>query len=57
MKYVGTVKMPYDLAFVSGGAVSVVNTEDIRIDTRTTKGKQMFKQGVTLVCPISDPEE
>ena len=49
--------MPYDLAFVSGGAVSVVNTEDIRIDTRTTKGKQMFKQGVSLVCPISDPEE
>ena len=57
VKYVGTVKMPYDLAFVSGGAVSVVNTEDIRIDTRTTKGKQMFKQGVSLVCPISDPEE
>ena len=57
VKYVGTVKMPYDLAFVSGGAVSVVNTEDIRIDTRTTKGKQMFKQGVSLVCSISDPEE
>lgn len=55
--YVGTVKMPYDLAFVSASQTSVVNTEDIRIDTRTTKGKQMFKQGVTLVCPISDPEE
>ena len=57
VQYVGTVKMPYDLAFVSGGQTSVVNSEDIRIDTRTTKGKQMFKQGVSLVCPISDPEE
>lgn len=57
VQYVGTVKMPYDLAFVSGGQTSVVNTEDIRIDTRTTKGKQMFKQGVTLVCPIGNPEE
>lgn len=57
VKYVGTVKMPYDLAFVSGGQTSIVNTESIRIDTRTTKGKQIFKQEVTLVTPVTDGEE
>ncbi len=57
VKYVGTVKMPYDLAFVSGGQTSIVNTENIRIDTRTTKGKQLFKQEVTLVTPVNEPEE
>lgn len=56
VKYVGTVKMPYDLAFVSGGQTNIVNTENIRIDTRTTKGKQMFKQEVTLVTPVSEGE-
>ena len=57
VKYVGTVKMPYDLAFVSGGQTSIGNTENIRIDTRTTKGKQLFKQEVTLVTPVNEPEE
>ena len=57
VKYVGTVKMPYDIAFVSGGQTTIVNTENIRIDTRTTKGKQLFKQEVSLVTPINDGEE
>lgn len=57
VKYVGTVKMPYDLAFVSGGKTNIVNTEDIRIDTRTTKGKQLFKQEVTLVTPVNEGEQ
>lgn len=57
VKYVGTVKMPYDLAFISGGETHIVNTENIRIDTRTTKGKQIFKQGVTFVAPINDGED
>ncbi len=57
VKYVGTVKMPYDIAFVSGGQTTIVNTENIRIDTRTTKGKQLFKQEVTMVTPINDGEE
>lgn len=54
VKYVGTVKMPYDIAFVSGGQTTIINTENIRIDTRTTKGKQLFKQEVTLVTPVSE---
>lgn len=54
VKYVGTVKMPYDIAFVSGGQTNIVNTENIRIDTRTTKGKQLFKQEVTLVTQVND---
>lgn len=57
VKYVGAVKMPYDLAFVTGDEVNVVNTENIRIDTRTTKGKQMFKQQVSFVTRINDGED
>lgn len=56
VNYVGTVKMPYDLAFALADGVSVVNTENIRIDTRTTKGKQMFKQKVVFVTPINNGE-
>ncbi|MBQ9276990.1 MAG: hypothetical protein IJ226_05315, partial [Clostridia bacterium] len=43
VKFIATVKMPYDLAFVSGEETRIINTEDIRLDTRTTKGKQIFK--------------
>lgn len=43
VKYAGLVKMPYDLAISEGGRVHKVNSEDIRIDSRTTKGKQMYK--------------
>lgn len=44
--FVGSVKMPYDLAVSSGGETYVLNTEGIRIDTRTTKGKMTFKAGI-----------
>lgn len=45
--FVGSVKMPYDLAVSSGGETYVLNTEGIRIDTRTTKGKMTFKSGIS----------
>lgn len=45
--FVGSVKMPYDLAVVSDGETYVLNTEGIRIDTRTTKGKMTFKAGIS----------
>ena len=54
VKYVGTVKEPYDVAIVCDGKTYIVNTEDIRLDTRTTKGKQMYKGNVTLVTKVSE---
>lgn len=54
VKYVGIVKMPYDLAFVSNGETAIINTEDLRIDTRTTKGKQITKNGIEVVIPVND---
>ena len=45
--FVGSVKMPYDLAVSSGGETYILNTEGIRIDTRTTKGKMTFKAGIS----------
>ncbi len=50
--YVSSVKMPYDLAFVADNQTTIINTEDIRIDTRTTKGKQMFKTPLQLVTRV-----
>ncbi|MDD4839134.1 MAG: DNA topoisomerase 4 subunit A [Clostridia bacterium] len=50
--FVSIVKMPYDLAIVSGDTVKIVNTEDIRIDTRTTKGKSIIKGGITDVIAL-----
>ena len=41
--YIGTVKMPYDLAVRTGEGVGVINTDDIRLDTSTKKGKIMYK--------------
>ena len=52
--YVGTVKMPYDLAVASGGETTVLNTENIRIDTRTTKGKLLFKTGIAAVVRLPE---
>ncbi len=52
--FVSHVKEPYDLACVSGGETSIINTEDIRIDTRTTKGKQMLKGEVSQVSRIGE---
>ncbi|MBO5777198.1 MAG: hypothetical protein J6R34_01975, partial [Clostridia bacterium] len=54
VKYVGMVKEPYDLAVVVDGKTDIINTEDIRLDTRTTKGKQMYKSNITLVTKISE---
>ena len=50
--YVGTVKMPYDLAVSSGGETTLLNTENIRIDTRTTKGKLLYKAGVSALVKV-----
>ena len=52
--YIGTVKMPYDLAVVSGGETFRVNTEDIRLDTRTTKGKLTYKAGITAAAKLPE---
>ncbi len=54
IKYVGLVKMPYDLAICEGGRTHALNTEDIRIDGRTTKGKQIFKNTVIDVVAAFD---
>ena len=54
VKFVAMVKEPYDLAVVADGKTTIVNTEDIRLDTRTTKGKQMFKASITLVTKVSE---
>lgn len=43
VKYAGLVKMPFDMAISEGGNTHLINSEDIRIDGRTTKGKQMYK--------------
>ena len=52
--YIGTVKMPYDLAVNSGAETFRINTEDIRLDTRTTKGKQMFKAGIIPAAKLPE---
>ncbi|MEG1529077.1 MAG: DNA gyrase subunit A, partial [Clostridia bacterium] len=52
VKFVSPVKMPYDIAVVAADNTSILNTEDIRIDTRTTKGKQIFKQKISFVTKI-----
>jgi DNA gyrase subunit A len=54
VKYVNIVKDPYDIAVVTGGKTYILNTEDVRIDTRTTKGKQLYKTPVTLVTKVSE---
>jgi hypothetical protein len=47
--------MPYDLVFVAGAETKVINTDDIRLDTRTTKGKQIFKTApIELVVRVPD---
>ena len=55
VKFISTVKMPYDLAFAVGEETKVVNTEDIRLDTRTTKGKQIFKNApIDFVVKVAE---
>ena len=46
---VSLVKMPYDLAVVTEDGVTVVNTEKIKIDTRTTKGKSIAKGKIKFI--------
>lgn len=52
--FVGSVKMPYDLAVLSGGETYILNTEGIRIDTRTTKGKMTFKAGISGAAKLPE---
>ena len=52
--FVGSVKMPYDLAVRSGDNVYVLNTEGIRIDTRTTKGKLTFREGISGAAKLPE---
>ena len=55
--WIGFVKMPYDLGVVlPDESVTVVNTEDIPIDTRTTKGKKLFKNGIDTVISLEQSE-
>ncbi len=41
--FIDTVKMPYDIQIVTNGGTQTVNTEQIKLETRTTKGKQLVK--------------
>ena len=49
VKFYSYVKLPYDLVLTRDGAETlVVNTEDIGIDARTTKGKSLYKGSATI---------
>lgn len=52
VKFISTVKMPYDLAVVGDGRTTLINSEDIRLDTRTTKGKQLIKGKVLMATKL-----
>ncbi|MCM1306647.1 MAG: DNA topoisomerase 4 subunit A [Bacteroides sp.] len=55
VKFAGLVKMPYNVAISEGGRTHLINTEDIRIDGRTTKGKQMYKNTkIDVVATFDD---
>jgi len=54
VKYVGFVKEPYDLAFVVNDQTTIMNTEDILIDIRENKGKQVFKGEVQFVSKVNE---
>lgn len=43
VKYVGLVKMPYDIIVGVGDEIRLLSTEAIKIETRTTKGKPIEK--------------
>ncbi|MDR3293506.1 MAG: DNA topoisomerase 4 subunit A [Clostridiales bacterium] len=47
--YASYVKEPYNLAVVKeDNSIAAVNTEDIKIENRTTKGKNLFKDKVGI---------
>ena len=49
--YASIVKMPYDIAvYLKGGEVVAVNSEDISIEERTTKGSALTKVKDTVRC-------
>ncbi len=52
--FIDTVKMPYDIAYFANSVLRVVNTEDINIEARPTKGKFLAKgvDRVTLVASV-----
>lgn len=52
--FVCIVKLPYDLAVLVGDNVKIVNTEDIRLDTRTTKGKSIVKGDISEIIPFKN---
>ncbi|MDR2090684.1 MAG: DNA topoisomerase 4 subunit A [Clostridiales bacterium] len=48
--YASYVKEPYDIAVIKeDGSLSVFNTEDIKIEGRTTKGKNLFKDKINVI--------
>ncbi|HKL94764.1 MAG TPA: DNA topoisomerase (ATP-hydrolyzing) [Clostridia bacterium] len=52
--FVSIVKQPYDLALLTGENVKILSTEDIRIDTRTTKGKSIVKGEFSAIIPFKN---
>ena len=55
VEWIGLVKMPYDIAFVlPDDTIQVMNTDDIQIDTRTTKGRKFYKSGLAAVISLED---
>ncbi|MBO4694624.1 MAG: DNA topoisomerase 4 subunit A [Clostridia bacterium] len=58
VEWIGLVKMPYDIAFIlPDDSVQVMNTEDIQIDTRTTKGRKFYKSGLAAVISLEDKSQ
>ena len=58
VEWIGLVKMPYDIAFIlPDETVSVMNTEDIQLDTRTTKGRKVYKSGLAAVISLEDKSQ
>lgn len=45
IRFLSVVTEPYDVYFMVNGKVETINSEDIRLDERTTKGKQVYKNG------------
>ena len=46
--------LPRTAGHKAGAETFRINTEDIRLDTRTTKGKQMFKAGIISAAKLPE---
>jgi len=57
VRFAHLVKMPCELALSVGGETKVINSEDIRIDGRTTKGKPLFKNASIDAWAFFETEE